>query len=1351
MGGGDFLVGGSSSCDLRLPASNLPPIVCQISRTPAGVRIRRLTPVLAVLLNGVALPANSATAVNSGDILSLGEIEITFAMPQAQPVIVPKFVPLDIEPATQSTHSPSGKAGAHGQRDERRSIAAEDEARNEEWKRRDAELIRRARELDLQTEELESDRILWYRRRQEIEQELEHQRTAIGLAGIQKADLEARERELNRLKDELSVLRERLLQEYQERRNELARQAEKLRDAGAQLRADREGFEAQRNERSSDVETALTFQRQKLDIEAARRRDLMDEEIRQRRTTFEAELATMASRGEADALHRYREQFAEVERLRAAAYDELEKARAEAAEIKRRAEDDVERHRTEVAKELDHYEPRLRDIQEKNSGLAAAMQDLARQRDLFAADREVFDRARATFETQQAAETERLMTWENTLVDRSAELTRGQNELKDERAALDRDRIQFQEDLVRLERRISAADEKEHAADVRLREAEVRLEQLRRDAAEWEETVRLAATEQDRLRAESERLDRQKAELDAQSAALTERAGELEAQQAVLAIQRAKLDRARQEMERDTAQMIAARTREDEALAELRLRIREAEELRAQLTSVQEDAEQERRRLEERDSLLSGGLEEIRSQREALALEAERIRLKEEELDSRAAEFAEQAGTLKGRLAQALELQARLEADRVTIREREAALAQAEETRAALQEQLRRRAEDLAARSSALDELARQVEADRAAIEETRASIDLSRQRVDGQFAERQREVEERAARAERMGTEYSEKEQALARQAAKLKDVGIAVAAERKALAETRAKWEAERAEAIEADRRWRDELESFREQAAAELAALRGQAPELEAQSRAALDRLAAARDMLRGHLTELHDYARVSRDDLEAIRAQVREEADRLREREEQLNRAKAEHRLAVSAFRQQLIEWQGQVAEMKRTLTQSESRLDARQAAVDEAAKQVDETTHQLAEQAEQLRRERDAVALRRGEVERHLAEMREWYRKKLRELAKSHPEADRAVLKIHGTPASSGQAPRDDLEPGDKQLGELLRAHELVDADTLNALWAEAGRQRRTLRQVLLASGAITLYQLALIEAGNLDALVLDRFRVIDRLRSTPREVIYRVFDPRRTPARSTGEGIYLLRHLAEGEMQDALHPDEFRQRFAAARDAAHPNLATVAEVLEIAGRPAVVQEWPTGLYSADWPPHAAHPGCWVRLISMAAAGIDAAHRQGLVHGRLTSDSFVLTPAGALKVTGFGEPPWLTVGPTSSVEPTPAADLRALGQVAFGWSLLAGRRKGAAKPKPFPEALLAIIRRLEADPEPPMADTVATGKPYGSAAELVADLDRVARETPFSDDAWDKLLKHVADNAPESGETLKRSA
>jgi hypothetical protein len=923
--------------------------------------------------------------------------------------------------------------------------------------------------------------------------------------------------------------------------------------------------------------------------------------------------------------------------------------------------------------------------------------------------------------------------------------------------------VRFRDDLIRFERRQSALEESERAAVAHTQEGAVRLEQLQRDAAELEETVRLAAREQERLRAEAERLDRQKIELDNQSAALAERAAQLEAQQAVVAVFRAKLDRSRQDMEREAWQLASARVREDEAHAELRKRIQEAEELRAALSAVQADAAQERQRLDERDSLLAAGLAEIRIQKEALADGAQRLRERESDLDVRAAEFAEQAGMLKGRITQALDLQSRLEADRVAIREREAALTQSEEARLALQEQLRRRAADLTNRAKALDELARQVAADRTAVGEARSAIDGARQSAEDALTAQRQELDTRTATVERRASDLTEKEQAVARQVTRLKDVGAAVAAERKSLSEARAACEAER-----------DELARFRTEVVAEFDALRAKAPELDDQAKLALERLGSARDMLKGHLSELNEFARTSRADLEAARAQVRQEAERLREQHDALDRAKDEHRLAVTAFRQQLIEWQGTVADIRRQLAASENRLDAKTVAAADA-------TQKLVEETDRLRREREELTARRSEMEHHLSDMREWYRKKLRELAHTNAK-DAKDLKLHesgaqanpgdpanpdrkvggvppSTPARGSPAAHEEPEPGDRHLGELLKSLALVDAETLTVLWAEAARQRRTLRQVLLASGAITLYQLALIEAGNLDALVLGRFRVIDRLRASPKEAIYRVFDPKRAdkapragdsaPAGGDRAGVYLLRHLGEPEMADATHPEEFRQRFSAVRDAAHANLAGVLEVLDINGRPAVLQEWITGLFSADWPPFAAHPGCWVRLATMAAAALDAAHRVGLVHGRIISDAFLLTPDGVLKVTGFGEPPWLAAAPTTAPETSFAADLRAFGQVLFGWSQLAGKKR-VAKSKAFPEALWAVIRRLEADAEPPMADTVAAAQPYQSAGELLADLQRIARETPFSDDAWEKLLKHVTDNAPDSPVGLKKA-
>jgi len=1089
----EFLIGGAAGCDLRLPAPDMPPVVCQLSRRADSVTIRRVAAGCPVLHNGAPLPANVVVPLQPDDRLQLADVQIAINLPHVQ-YVSPRFVPLE---------PPAEKPG------------------------RDSDLDRREKELEARIADLEADRVAWYRRRQE----------------------------------------------------------------------------------------------------------------------FEAEM-----------------------------------------------------------------------------GRAAV----------------------------EVAERERLIAWERDLTAWEEQLANGATDLRAERDDFDRRRTQLADDLLRCERRREELDSRERGLDARTIELDTRLDQLTHEAAEWEATIRVAAAEQDRLRAEAERLDRQRIELDSQSAKLAERSGQLESQQNVLAVLRAKLDRTREEVEREAAALAAARAREQEAQTELRERIREAEQLRADLGLEQASATLDRQRLDERDSLLSAGLEEIRQQRESMAGMEARLREWEANLDARSAEFAEQTGSLKGHLSQAFDLQARLEADRVAVREREAALAQAEDARQTLQEQLRKRSEELAARAKALDEQARTLATDRAQLEASLAATDAARLAAEEQVSSLRADVATRAAEVERQAALTAEREAALAIQIERLKEVGQALAAERKGMADERAQWDADRAAAADEARRTQEELDSLRLRASTEIATLRSQAPELDEHAQSALDRLNSAKDVLRGHLAELHAFARKGREDLESIRTQVRGESERLAEQATTLDRAREEHRLAVAEFRQQLIEWQSKVGEIKQALARGEVRLETKHAEVSESARQAEAAARHMAEQVEQLRREREEVGLRRTEVERHLADMREWYRRKLKELATAN--ADRGSRNsefpsLRLADVEDASEPHA-LEPGDKQLGELLRSHDLVDAETLAALWSEAGRQRRTLRQVLLASGAITLYQLALIEAGNVAGLMLGRFRVIDRLRATPRETLYRVQDPSRADARSPG--VFLLRHLAEAEMDDPTHPDEFRQRFLAARAASHSNLAGVVEVLELDGRPAVLIEWLTGLFSADWPAHASHPGCWVRLMTMAAEGIAAAHHVGLAHGRITSDSFLLPASGLLKVTGFGEPTWLAGGPMPTFEPTFATDLRALGQVAYGWSQLASKKR--TRPgKAFPAELIAIVRRLEADPEPPMADTVPADQPYSSAEELVADLRRVARETPFSDDAWEKLLRHVTENAPDTSPALRQTA
>ena len=124
VGADDFLIGGSAGCDLRLPAANLPPVICQISRKANGVSARRLTPVLPVHLNGTALAANATTPIAANDILTLADVEITVAMPHAPTIIVPKFVPLDVESAPTPRPSRVTSMNAPDNSKWRKSLAA---------------------------------------------------------------------------------------------------------------------------------------------------------------------------------------------------------------------------------------------------------------------------------------------------------------------------------------------------------------------------------------------------------------------------------------------------------------------------------------------------------------------------------------------------------------------------------------------------------------------------------------------------------------------------------------------------------------------------------------------------------------------------------------------------------------------------------------------------------------------------------------------------------------------------------------------------------------------------------------------------------------------------------------------------------------------------------------------------------------------------------------------------------------------------------------------------------------------------------------------------------------------------
>jgi hypothetical protein len=1019
-----------------------------------------------------------------------------------------------------------------------------------------------------------------------------------------------------------------------------------------------------------------------------------------------------------------------------AARQELNRIRKELSERYQKRRDRLINQQRAVRKAAHKILQRKHTVEELEARIRAEQEEWSMRLAEHEAQSEQLQRERQLLDDQHRLIGSRQQEVQRELASRLEDLQTREQALAEGKAALEKGQKQHQADLVRLDRIQANIEQRQKVLEARALEIDRKFEQMQRDTRELEEQAAQMDEWHTRLTAESERLEAQKKDQQAITAQFDQRAAALEGQQAMLSTLRTRLERMREELRRQEQDLSDQRVLQEACEADVKSRLQEAEKLRSDLASDKQLFDEERRRFDEHRTTLEQAVTQLRQAQQALAGEQEELRHSREQTDATAAEQTEQAALLLSRAAQVEELHQRLQSESQALSEREAALSRSEQTLASLQEQVRRRSEELNEKQKHVEESAAELEQLTAETEAQVAQIEQTRQQLDARSADLGERTEQLATKAESLQTDMKELEQAK-----------MSLASQRQAFASERLLWEGERQATLEQDCQTRADFAADRE-GAQELI---GQLAQLENRASAALERMSRARERLREHLAEVHGYARQSRDDLETARKQVQADVDRVRQQELDLQVARDEHRVAVAGFRQQLIEWHTRVDEIRQTLTLGKSELESRQSDLQQKARH-------LAVEAEELQRQQRQVAERRGELDRHLSDMREWYRRKMRELAGvdaptdaepaegdvvplpslgepgalAPPESSPTASSDERNPARAVLTLTDEIDPADRQLGELLSTLELVDNDTLQALWAEARRQRRSLRQLLLAQNYLTLYQMALIEAGNLDGLVLGPVRVIDRLPSTPREAAYRVFDPRRNTEA-------LLRHLGESETEDAVHPDEFRQRFAAAAAVQHGNVAGVLEVLEIAGRPAALIEWVNGLAGSDWPGLVAAPGVWYRLLCQSALALQSAHDAGLCHGHLEASSFVLTPRGTVKLTGLGEPIWLAAGAGNDAGEDSAADLAALGRIAAAWAATPATGS-KSKPKPLPEELRAILARFQSE------DGSAR---YPSAHALIEDLERAGAKVPASTTAWDRLLRQVREQVAPTA--LRESA
>jgi eukaryotic-like serine/threonine-protein kinase len=241
-----------------------------------------------------------------------------------------------------------------------------------------------------------------------------------------------------------------------------------------------------------------------------------------------------------------------------------------------------------------------------------------------------------------------------------------------------------------------------------------------------------------------------------------------------------------------------------------------------------------------------------------------------------------------------------------------------------------------------------------------------------------------------------------------------------------------------------------------------------------------------------------------------------------------------------------------------------------------------------------------------------------------------------------------------------------------------------------------------------------------------------------------------------LKVLAARYAQDAPLRARFeREALAAARLSGTPNIVTIFDVTEHAGRPIIVMEYlPGGSLDAKIAGGPCPPAQAIGWVEEAAGALDAAHAAGIVHRDVKPANLLLDGGGHIHVADFGiasaaglgsltqtgtilgTAGYLSPEQAQGERATAASDRYALAVVA--WELLTGRRPFAASsttvealahvnaPVPSPHAANPDLPR-ELDPVFERALAKDPGARYPTAAEFAGDLRRALDDA--AGDTW----------------------
>src|SRR5207253_244055 len=109
-----FLIGSVPGCDIRLPGTDLPPVICLIVQNSQGATLRKLVPTYSILLNGRSV---STAPLTDSDQVILGGLELVVRTSAA--------AEQELDSSRNAKETPGSSEGAPPEGDQQKRVQKE--------------------------------------------------------------------------------------------------------------------------------------------------------------------------------------------------------------------------------------------------------------------------------------------------------------------------------------------------------------------------------------------------------------------------------------------------------------------------------------------------------------------------------------------------------------------------------------------------------------------------------------------------------------------------------------------------------------------------------------------------------------------------------------------------------------------------------------------------------------------------------------------------------------------------------------------------------------------------------------------------------------------------------------------------------------------------------------------------------------------------------------------------------------------------------------------------------------------------------------------------------------------------